>query len=64
MNNLVPIEFKNQRIMTTSVIAESYGTTEKVISNNFNNNKDRYKVGKHYICLEGEELKDFCNPTK
>lgn len=59
MNNLVPIEFKNQRIMTTSVIAESYGTTEKVISNNFNNNKDKYKEGKHYFLLQGEELKEF-----
>ena len=59
MNNLVPIEFKNQRIMTTSVIAESYGTTEKVISNNFNNNKDKYKEGKHYFLLQGEELKQF-----
>ena len=59
MNNLIPIEFKNQRIMTTSVIAESYGTTEKVISNNFNNNKDKYKEGKHYFLLQGEELKQF-----
>ena len=46
-------------VLTTSLLADLYGTTSKVISNNFNNNKDRYKVGKHYICLEGEELKDF-----
>jgi len=59
MSNLIPLEFKNQRIMTTSVIAESYGTTEKVISNNFNNNKDKYKEGKHYFLLQGEELKEF-----
>ena len=46
-------------VLTTSLLADLYGTTSKVISNNFNNNKDRYKVGKHYICLEREELKDF-----
>ena len=63
MNELIPLEFRNQRIMTTSVIAESYGTTEKVISNNFNRNKDKYKEGKHYFLLQGEELKEFrANP--
>lgn len=59
MNNLVPIEFKNQRIMTTSVIAESYGTTTDHIKKNFNNNKDKYKEGKHYFLLQGEELREF-----
>ena len=59
MNNLVPIEFKKQRIMTTSVIAESYGTTTDHIKKNFNNNKDKYKEGKHYFLLQGEELKEF-----
>lgn len=59
MSNLVPMNFKNQRIMTTSVIAESYGTTERRISENFNANRSKYQEGKHYFLLQGEELKQF-----
>ena len=63
MNHLQVIERDNQRVMTTAVLAEEYGTTVKVISNNFNNNKERYTEGKHFYYLEGEELKDFLQST-
>ena len=59
MNEIKEIQIDGKMVLTTSILADLYGTTSKVISNNFNNNKNRYKVGKHYICLEGEELKDF-----
>lgn len=59
MNELTVTDYKGIRVLTTQQIAEAYGTTDKVISNNFNNNKDRYKEGKHYICLTGEELRKF-----
>ncbi|GIN08702.1 hypothetical protein J1TS1_28470 [Shouchella clausii] len=59
--NLSIIEQNNQRVLTTSQLAESYGTDNKVISNNFNRNKSRYKEGKHYIPLTGDEKKDFIN---
>lgn len=59
MQELVITEYKNIRVLTTQQIAEAYGTTEKVISNNFNNNKGRYTQGKHYILLQGERLKAF-----
>ena len=59
MNNLQITEYKDIRVLTTQQIAEAYGTDNRVISNNFNRNKDRYTEGKHYICLEGESLKDF-----
>lgn len=59
MNDLTITEYRDIRVLTTQQIADAYGTDAKVISNNFNNNKDRYVVGKHYICLEGEELKEF-----
>lgn len=59
MNELQIIEHENQRVLLTSQLAEIYGTTSKVISNNFNNNKERYQEGKHYFCLAGEELKRF-----
>lgn len=61
MSKLIPIEFKNQRIMTTKVLAEEFGASEKNINDNFSNNKDRFKEGKHYIKLEGQLLKDFKN---
>lgn len=59
MNELPITEYKNIRVLTTQQIAEAYGSDTRVISNNFNRNKDRYVEGKHYICLEGDELKDF-----
>ena len=59
MSNLIPVEYQNQRILTTAQLAESYETNGEVISNNFNRNKDRYQEGKHYFVLEGEQLKEF-----
>lgn len=59
MNELQITEYKNIRVLTTQQIAEAYGTDGKVISNNFNRNRDRYEEGKHFICLEGESLKEF-----
>lgn len=61
MNELTVIERENQRVMTTAVLAEEYGTTNDVISKNFNRNKERYIEGKHYYCLEGEEKREFLN---
>ncbi len=57
--NLKITEYKDIRVLTTQQIAEAYKTDSKVISNNFNRNKERYTEGKHYICLEGEALKEF-----
>lgn len=59
MNTLRVTEYRDIRVLTTQQIAEAYGTDEKVISKNFNNNKDRYTEGKHFICLTGEDLKEF-----
>lgn len=59
MNEIQITEFKNIRVLTTQQIAEAYGTDSKTISYNFNNNKERYKEGKHYILLTGEELRTF-----
>ena len=59
MNTLTVIERENQRVITTAVLAEEYGTTERRISENFNANKERYIEGKHFYCLEGEALKEF-----
>jgi hypothetical protein len=59
MKSLTVTEYQNQRILSTAQLAECYETTSGVISNNFNNNKDRYQEGKHFYCLEGETLKQF-----
>ena len=61
MKELQIIEHQNQRVLLTSQLAESYGTTTKIISYNFNNNKERYVEGKHFTKLEGEEKKKFLN---
>lgn len=61
MNDLTVTEYKNIRVLTTQQIAEAYGTDKKVISYNFNHNKDRYIEGKHYLKLEGVEKTEFIN---
>ena len=64
MEKLQIIEKENQRVLTTAVLAQEYETTTQIIINNFNRNKERYINGKHYYCLEGEELKDFKTTTQ
>lgn len=59
MNELQITEYKNIRVLTTQQIAEAYGSDTRVISNNFNRNKERYIEGKHYICLEDGEKREF-----
>lgn len=59
MNDLTVTEYKNIRVLTTQQIAEEYKTEDRRISENFNANKSRYVEGKHYIKLEGQELKEF-----
>lgn len=55
------IEYKSQRVITNDILAQGYGTDAKIISNNFNRNKDRFVEGKHYFKIEGEELRSFIN---
>ena len=59
MNSLQVIEIKGQRVLTTKQIAEAYGTESERVKRNFENNKAKYKLGKHFIVLTGNELKDF-----
>ena len=57
--NLKVIEQNGQRVLTTQQLAEAYGTDAERIHVNFNRNKERYKAGKHFILLAGEELRQF-----
>ena len=59
MEGIQQIEVKGIRVLTTKQIAMEYGVAEKLIRNNFENNKSRYELGKHYIYLVGEELQTF-----
>lgn len=63
MNVPMIMEQNNQRVLTTAQLAEAYSTTEKRISNNFNANRERYKEGKHFFLVKGEELKQFLAVT-
>lgn len=51
MNKLKIIEYKNERVLFTSQLAESYGITNNVIRNNFHNNKEKCEEGRHYFLL-------------
>ncbi len=59
MNNLIPIKFKNQNVITTELLAEVYGTDVKNIQMNFKRNEKNFEEDKHYYFLQGEELKQF-----
>lgn len=59
MNQLQIIVHDNRRLLTTNQLSESYGVEDKLIQQNFNNNKSRYTEGKHFILLQGEELRSF-----
>lgn len=58
-NELQRTEFNGVLVLTTQQIAEAYGTDTDIITRNFNRNKERYQNGKHFICLEGNDLKEF-----
>ncbi|OMG44155.1 hypothetical protein BK140_39045, partial [Paenibacillus macerans] len=64
MNQLQVIEYSGQRVLTTSQLAESFGTDNKNLNDNYQNNSKRYVPGKHYFYLDGEELKAFKASTE
>lgn len=53
------INHNNQRVLTTVQLAEAYGTDSDYVNRNYNNNKERYKEGKHYFFLQGKTLREF-----
>jgi len=61
MSGLTPVNFNNEIVITTKTLAQVYGCKELQIQQNFKNNQDRFKEGKHYYKLEGEKLKEFKN---
>ncbi len=56
---IVALEWKGQRVITTALLAEVYEANEQQIQQNFNNHKDNFIEGKHYFLLQGQELREF-----
>lgn len=64
MNSLVPIEHKQQRVLTTAQIADAYETDIIKIRQNYTNNRKHYEEGKHFYKLEGDTLQAFKNKVE
>lgn len=56
---LAHIQHANQRVLTTTQIADAYGVENKALMRNFQRNKEKFLEGTHYYALSGEELKNF-----
>lgn len=47
------------RVLTTRQLAMMYETEPEIINNNFIRNKKKYVLEKHYISIEGEEMRQL-----
>lgn len=59
MEELQIAEYEDVRVVTTKQLAQAYGVETKIVTKNFNRNKNRYIEGKHYFKLQDEKLRDF-----
>lgn len=59
MNDLIPVDYSGQRVLTTEQLAQAYECEPNNIKKNFKVNKDRFEEGKHYYLLEDDALKSF-----
>jgi phage antirepressor YoqD-like protein len=64
MNQLQPIQQNGLRVLTTMQLADVYGTDARRISENFTRNENRYRLGKHYFVLEGQDKRNFLDHTQ
>lgn len=53
------IYYKEQKVITTKIMAEILNVPESNLTNNYNRNKEKFEEGKHHFKLEGEEKNDF-----
>ncbi|MBD5159455.1 MAG: ORF6N domain-containing protein, partial [Ruminococcus sp.] len=58
------ISYDGNKVLTTSQLAQAYGTTNKSISQNFNRHRNRFIEGTHFYRLTGKELRNFKNNPK
>ena len=57
VKDLVPVDYANQRVLTTRQVAYVYNTTTDRIKDNFRRAKEHFKKGLHYFKVEGEEAR-------
>lgn len=57
--NVLAVEWNGERVITTAQLADVYDTDMNNVQANFNRNKERFVSGRHYIFLQGEELKEY-----
>jgi hypothetical protein len=60
----VLIAYRNQRVITSELLARGYGATPQQITNNFNRNKNRFIEGKHYFRIEGDDVENLRNSLR
>lgn len=58
------VSFKSIPVVTTSMLAQFYGTEEVRIRQGHDRNKSRFVEGKHFFKVVGQELKDFVSSLK
>ena len=56
IKDLIPVEWSNQRVLTTAQLAHFYDCEPRHISDNFKRNESRFKVNKHFFKIEGADL--------
>lgn len=59
MQQLQVIEHCDRRVLMTSQLAEAFDTNPKVVTRNFQRNKERYIANQHYFSLSGDALRAF-----
>lgn len=64
IQNLTPIDYANQRVLTTAQVAEAYNCSPDNIRKNFSNARQQFIEGVHYFKLEGGALREFKDRVK
>lgn len=58
-HNVVEIQWKGRKVITTAQLAEVYETDANNVQANFGRTQERFKEGVHYFLLKGQELREF-----
>lgn len=59
INEIVPAEWSNQRVLTTEQVAEFYGVSATRIKDNLRKSKKHFVEGRDYFKLEGDVLRQM-----
>ena len=57
IQNLVPVDYSNRRVLTTAQVAKVFGTSPNVIKENFRYSKKHFQEDIHYFKVTGEALR-------